>query len=779
MSPELFVREAPTRAVARALGAVALLAVAFVGVLRLAVSGLAPTVVVAVLAPGVLLALVAAVFRAGVVLGPLATDERGEARPLRRRHGFAVVAVATVLSLPMLGAFSLVDPWETHYAEVAREMIERRDFVSPWWANEGFFMSKPVLTFWLEAAAMKLFGVGTGPDAVIASSSGRLLHPEWAVRFPAFALALLGAYLLYHGVSRTCGRRAGLFAGIALVTMPGYALLSRQAITDMPLVACTGASLGLLLRAFDTHDAVIARGYALRFGPRRVTLHAGHAVALLVVLLVLPQILVFLLAHARDGGALGPARLFAGSPHACGLPGQPACALLKLAHPWLAPVLIASFVLPVLVYAAATIAEERRIARLFAIGAWIFASLAAMAKGPAGLVVPAAAALVVVFAKRDVKGSLDVSSLAALARRLLRLEIVRGLLVAVLLVAPWYVAVYGRNGRGYLDELVLRHMFGRTLGHLHDTNAGEDVGVTYFVKQLAWATFPWSGLLAAAFAALPLRRERARRDHARLLVAAASIVAFALVSLMRTKFHHYVLLALPPCAAVLGIWLDERLAERADPARVTQARRLHTTALFALAAVVSALVLHDLATDGHARRFLQLLTYRYDRQWISAAATTTLLGVAGAGAVAAGVVLVVRRRGVVSWAPFAAATIFTVVLLDITLARGAKDGGQRDVLDAYYQLAGPRPARPLVAYQLNWKGENFYTGNHLAIFVSSGAPMKKWIDAERARTDRGKTFYFVLERGRVGTLRSELGAPIEVITDPSVSAEFALVRAEL
>jgi 4-amino-4-deoxy-L-arabinose transferase-like glycosyltransferase len=38
----------------------------------------------------------------------------------------------------------LIDPWETHYAEVARELWARDDWLSPFWAHEGFFFSKPI-----------------------------------------------------------------------------------------------------------------------------------------------------------------------------------------------------------------------------------------------------------------------------------------------------------------------------------------------------------------------------------------------------------------------------------------------------------------------------------------------------------------------------------------------------------------------------------------------------------------------------------------------------------
>jgi len=75
---------------------------------------------------------------------------------VRRPLGFelALVAlVAFVVLAPGIWSYSLVDPWETHYGEVARMMLQDRDFVHTQWPqdNEGF-RSKPVLTFWMIAS---------------------------------------------------------------------------------------------------------------------------------------------------------------------------------------------------------------------------------------------------------------------------------------------------------------------------------------------------------------------------------------------------------------------------------------------------------------------------------------------------------------------------------------------------------------------------------------------------------------------------------------------------
>jgi len=765
-------REIAAHTLVRPMALLGAAAAATLLVLRLAASAALPSWAVAVLAPLTAIVLVVAVFRAGVALGPLAVDERGALRPLARRHGFWVVALGIVSALPMLGAFSLVDPWETHYAEVAREMVERHDFISPWWANEGWFMSKPVLVFWLESLAMMVLGVRTGPDQILAGAASVAARPEWAVRMPAFVLAVVGAYILYNGVSRTCSRRAGFVAAVVLLTMPGYALLSHQALTDMPLVASVAASLGFLLRALETRDEAEVSRWSVRIGARALTFHAGHAMALVLLALTLPQLAILVSGHVHldaSGLHLGADRLLAGSPHACTLPGQPACARVALAHPRLQPIAQVAIWIPILIWLTTKLAAETRASRLFAMAAWTAAALGAMAKGPAALVVPAAAALAALAARRSL-------------RPLLRLEILAGLAVVIVMVAPWYLAVYARHGRVFIDELVMRHMLGRTLDHLHDTNGTDDVGIAYFVKQLGYATFPWSGIALVAAFATPAQDDRSRRGRARALIFGATLLAFALVSSMGTKFHHYGLVVLPGLAMLAGTWLDERISEAAKRGG---SRAMASAAGFVAAAVVLLLVGRDLVlAPGGMARLLHLMTYRYDRRWPSTEAFAPVLGalvIASTLACAALSVRIWRARAAMVFG--GCAVVVSMVLLDGYLVHAAPDGGQRGIFEAFYRSRGRGDGAgkqaPLVAYQLNWKGENFYSGNNLAIFISSAAPLRTYLEA-RKRSGEG-TVYFVTERGRVAGLRGELGAvrSFAEVTDRSVSHEFSLVRAEL
>jgi hypothetical protein len=83
---------------------------------------------------------------------------------------------------------------------------------------------------------------------------------------------------------------------------------------------------------------------------------------------------------------------------------------------------------------------------------------------------------------------------------------------------------------------------------------------------------------------------------------------------------------------------------------------------------------------------------------------------------------------------------------------------------------------PIVAYQLNWKGENFYRGNAVATFVQSGTPFKEWV--QKQKDAHVGAIYFLTEHGRTSGLAGELGNPeaFELLTTKELNNKFVLVR---
>jgi 4-amino-4-deoxy-L-arabinose transferase-like glycosyltransferase len=734
--------------------------------LSVAARGLVPPWLGGAAITGSYVAAVAAIFHASRSFGLLADEGAGLSRPLLRRHGFWLVALAGALYLPTLGLPSLWDPWESHYGEVSREILVRSDWISLWWAHEGFFYSKPVLLFWLQAIAMAVTGVRVAPGHVLDGGA----HPEWVIRMPNALLAVLGLYLLYRGAAKAFGRRAAMLGALVLTTCPFWVFMAHQATTDMTYVGPMTGSFGLLLCGLYTPADEQARTYEVRIGSRILRLSAWHLVLGAIVACAVPQALYLL---SRNVDVL----LTGSGPHGfrwhadyfmsgsgggnCGEPGNSPCTTASPA-----------FGLPPfaqgLAWLLGTVTllklqwKERRAQRLYYLGAWLFAAIATLAKGPAGLGLPALAALGTVAATRR-------------WRLLLDAEIVSALLIVAVVALPWYVAAYVRHGAAFSDELLFHDMVNRAFSHVHDTNEGEDTSFIYYATQLGYGLFPWVGLAPLGLVAWMRRDDREPSTWAdgAILLFLWFLVAFALFSFMGTKFHHYIFPAVPPVAMLIGLALDS-VFERGS----------HLLGAAAAAgALLVGLVTRDLVTrspgehDG-AIHFAQLFSYQYHRPWPAMLDFGTTLAIfGGAAAVLLLLASAQRLRRPAIAATFVLAALLAVWCGDVYLMKTGRHWGQGDVIRAYYASRASE-AEPLVAYQMNWKGENFYTGNRVPAFKSSGAPFVQWLREQRERGT--KVMFFVVEHSRVSALEGEAQAHAwRAITTRDDSHQFVLMRAEL
>lgn len=717
--------------------------------MRLAVAGVLSPAVAALVFPLSVLAMVAALFRVGAVLGPWA------GRPLHERQGFWLVTLATLLYVPTLGSHALSDPWETHYAEVAREILARNDWISLWWAQDGWFWSKPVLSFWMQALAMGFTGVQYEAGEMLArAGEGFDPRPEWPLRFSVFVVVVLAVYLLYKAVARSHGRRAGFLSGVVLITMPQFALLARQTMTDMPFVAFLCAAVACFALALSTPDDERARVYCIDLGFTRLRLSLFHLVMGAFLAVLVPQALYLLSRNISISTApyfdirLHADVFTAGSIGNCGLPGNSDCAddMLPLVRRF-EPAVQALLWIQCGALVLWIEWGERRTKRLLYLAAWLFASLSTMAKGPAGLGLPVLAALCWVVA-------------SGRWRELTRMEIAAGTLVFACTALPWLVAMYVRHGQPFTDRLLFHDMYSRAFRHVHDTNKGDDVSFRYYVWQLGYATFPWVGFAPIAL----LHWVRRKAGDVELIMLAWFGIGFALFTLMGTKFHHYALPLLPPLAVMTGLLLDRMLA-----------RRGALYGAIALgAALLTLMVGRDLADSPI--RLLHLITYNYTRPWPD---TLDLSGalwtLACLASLASAAMIIARWRHVLTPAFIAIGVLCGAWVVNVYLLAVSPHWSQRELVVRYERARLDTPGA-LVAYQMNWKGENFYRGNQLASFVSSGRVFQDWIDLQKKQGQR--VFYFVTEHKRVSNLRSELGKPrhVDVLTTEADNNKFVLLR---
>ena len=136
-----------------------------------------------------------------------------------------VTIVASVLVFLDLRSKSQFGRAEIYFAEVAREMLLLEDWITPRFCGQIFF-DKPPLVYWLIVAAFKILGM-----------------TEAAARVPS-ALAGIGTVTLTVLFAiRHYGRRAGVIAGLALVTSFGFWSFTRYAMSDALLTLFVAGAL--------------------------------------------------------------------------------------------------------------------------------------------------------------------------------------------------------------------------------------------------------------------------------------------------------------------------------------------------------------------------------------------------------------------------------------------------------------------------------------------------------------------------------------------------------
>jgi len=592
--------------------------------------------------------------------------------------------------------------------------------------------------------------------------------------------------LLYKGVAASLGRRAAMLGALVLTTCPLWLFVAHQTMTDMPFVGTMTACMAMTLLGFATPPDREASVVQLTFGTRRLRLSAQHLVLGFVALSVLPVALYLLSRNAElvwQPGAHGfrvhldEFRSGSGGAINCSLPGSEDCRE-KRAVGAFEPALQGILWLCALVWILATQRRERRLRRLYYLAAWTFAGLSTLAKGPGGFALP----MLVVFLTLCASGRRDfVGRIEDVLRELSHSKLLVGILVVVAVAVPWYVAMYVRHGTPFTDRLIFHDMLGRVSERIEDKGVIDDFSFRYYVCQLGYGMFPWIGLLPLGLA-LPLVRRDDDGEHARtlLLLFLWFLCGFALFAFMGTKYYYYILPVVPAAAMLVGAALDRLLSTRDAEPNASRVMAAGATA----GALFVALILRDLTVGDETTerpapiRLLQLFTYNYDRVWPADLDLVTPIALFGiAAAVAFALIAVQRLRRVAVGAACLVGIAWGAWCTDVYMAKLAPHWGQREVLAAYYANRAS-PQEMLVAYQMNWKGENFYTGDHVAIFVSTGNAFTSWLAAQREHGAR--VMYFLTEHGRVAGLKREVAAKAyRELTDRALCNKFVLVRAEL
>lgn len=466
-----------------------------------------------------------------------------------------------ILYLPYLGLQGLWDPWETHYSEVARRILVDGDWITLKWHNE-FFFSKPALLFWTIAISFKIFGVN-----------------ELAARLPTVVFSILGLLLILHYVRKIFGLRAGLFTTAIISTSPIWAMISRQAMTDMEFVSTMSiGTLSLLYCILNEKNS-------------RFDAYLGY----------------FCLA------------------------------------------------------------------------------LATLAKGLIGCATTGAIFLCFLVCKSNF-GLIK------------RIRILEGIVVFCIFCLPWYLAISILHGKDFLYEFFFLHHIARAGGGVHGARGTFE----YFITYAGWGIFPWVVFLPVSVVYLIHRfsvkiNERERMKYLFLLLWGGG--TFALFTISRTKFHHYIFPVIPPFAILISLWFQDRIDNPISP---WEGFVIVLSMFFTVFLVREVVAYPDHMT--------YLFTYAYERPAGGPAFTGAVMSAVFIVSVFA-ILIQLTGKGLASKVAaglfFMLAAALTIELIQFHMPRVALHISQKESFNLWEK--NRRKNDRFYNWKMNWRGEIFYS----------------------------------------------------------------------
>ena len=162
---------------------------------------------------------------------------------------YAILFFSCVL-FHILGTWTLplIDRDEPRFAEASREMIERGNYIVPYFNNQ-LRLDKPPLTYWTQVSSYHIFG-----------------ENDFAARFPSAIAASLTALAIYGWGRRIGGEKVGWWAAIIFTLSLQTFVHAKAAVADMWLVLFVTLAhwAGYELFQFATSNSDKARAGAQR-----------------------------------------------------------------------------------------------------------------------------------------------------------------------------------------------------------------------------------------------------------------------------------------------------------------------------------------------------------------------------------------------------------------------------------------------------------------------------------------------------------------------------------
>ena len=139
-------------------------------------------------------------------------------RRLAARPEASILLLGLVLLLAGNWIMPITDRDEARFSEASREMLQRGDYILPWFNGQWRF-DKPILIYWCQSASYRLLGAN-----------------DFAARFPSALFTTATALLLVRWGRKIADAKTAFFAAAMFLTGLHVAIIGRIATADMAMV---------------------------------------------------------------------------------------------------------------------------------------------------------------------------------------------------------------------------------------------------------------------------------------------------------------------------------------------------------------------------------------------------------------------------------------------------------------------------------------------------------------------------------------------------------------
>jgi len=372
--------------------------------------------------------------------------------------------------------------------------------------------------------------------------------------------------------------------------------------------------------------------------------------------------------------------------------------------------------------------ERQGVQSFWYLAFYLLIALAVLTKGPVGFVLPGLiiAAFLLYLGK---------------AREVLReMRLVRGTLLVLALILPWYILVTLANGEAYIDSFFGYHNLERFTSVVN-----QHKGPWYFHFLIVLLGFaPWSIYLPVAIARLQVFQRRhwqnqPRSLHLGLLALFWFVGVLGFFTIAATKYFSYVLPLMPAASILVALWWSDRLSQEQSFRRYGWALDLTgwgNIVLFLAFAAACFYSPHWLNDDPS----MPNLGLRLQHSAVPLLGTAIWLVSA-----IAGIILVLQRKMHQLWginlAGFAAFAIFVVIPL-AHLVDVERQLPLRQIAQAAVQVAQPKEELIMLSQGFPKPSLVFYTQRHVS-YLLQPSQVLPYIQRSLTQQPNAKSVLFV------------------------------------